>query len=95
MEFWLTRVLMHKGPVRRPRRVGDLNDAAQQTVMARIIGGELGTLPDGCIIEPVESFATEELAHAARLRKLVDEPDEDWRVIINVEVPAASGRGRR
>ncbi len=55
-------------------------------VMAKIIAGELGQLPDGTIIEPVQSFASEPDANAARERKRIDSPRDDWRVVVTMRV---------
>jgi hypothetical protein len=86
MEIWLCKVLLHPGPLRRPLMAQQLNERSHQIVMAKIISGELGTLPDGCIVEPVSSHATEALANDERMRKLVDAPNEDWRVVITMAV---------
>lgn len=80
LEIWLCKVLVHK-PTGKPINVAQLNERAHETVMARIIGGELGTLPNGDIIEPVSSHATEALANDARIEAIAREPHEDWRVV--------------
>lgn len=85
-EIWLCRVLLHPGPVRGPLRVQDLKPDAHQAVLAKIVNGEFGALPDGCIVEPVTSHATEEDANAARVRAMHDKPEDDWRVVITMAV---------
>jgi hypothetical protein len=86
MEYWLCRVLLHPGPLRRRLNVADLAPGAHEAVFTKIINGELGTLPDGCIVEPVSGFRTEEEAHGERARRVVDEPSQDWRVIVSMPV---------
>ena len=77
VEFWLVRVLLHRGRNSLPPRAG---------VLAAISRGELACLPDGCIAEPVEQFAREELAHEACERRKADDPSSDYRVIINTSI---------
>lgn len=85
LEVWLCRVLLH--PITAaPMRAQQLNVDSHQMVMAKIINGELGTLQDGTIVEPVTSHATEAEANEARLRKLHDEPGTDWRVVVTMQV---------
>ncbi len=88
MMIWLCRVLLHPGPVRKQMKLSDLSARSHETVLAKVVNGELGTLPDGCIIEPVQSYATEVDATAARERAMVDSPNEDWRVVISMPVAA-------
>lgn len=83
-EIWLCRVVLHPGPVRRQLKLSDLTEQSSQAVMAKIIAGELGTLPDGCIVEPVMSYATELDAAAAREKAQADRPDDDWRVVVTM-----------
>lgn len=85
-EVWLCRVLLHQGPARAQIKLDDLTDESHAAVLAKIVGGELAVLPDGAIVEPVSSFATELDAAAARERARVDRPDSDWRVIITMAV---------
>lgn len=85
LEIWLCRVLLH--PItRQPMNTRDLRPDKHQLVMAKIVNGEIGSLPDGTIIDPVEGFATEELANEARARKLVDDPEGDYRVVVTMQV---------
>lgn len=86
VEYWLCKVLLHPGPLRRRLNVADLNGQAHEAVLCKVINGELGTLPDGCIVEPVSGFRTEAEAHAERARRVVDEPAQDWRVIASIPV---------
>jgi hypothetical protein len=86
MEVWLCRVLLHPGPVRARMNVANLRPEAHQAVLAKIINGELGTLPDGCIVEPVSAHRTEAEAHAARAQAMADRPGGDWRVIVTMQV---------
>lgn len=84
MEIWLCRVLLHRGPVRRRLMAQELNERSHQAVMAKVISGELGTLPDGCIVEPVQAYRTEAEAAAARERAMADQPEDDWRVVVTM-----------
>ncbi len=85
-EVWLCRVLLHPGPLRQRMRIGDLTPQAHEAVLAKIVAGELGTLPDGCIVEPVSSHPSESDAAAARVRAMHDKPADDWRVVITMAV---------
>lgn len=84
IEVWLCKVLLHPGPVRRPLNVVDLSARSHQATMAKVIAGELGTLPDGCIIEPITAHRTEAEAHAARDAAMAEHPGEDFRVVVTV-----------
>lgn len=85
LDIWLCRVLLH-ATTHAPMKAQDLKPESHQLVMAKIIGGELGTLPDGTIIEPVRSFPTEAAANEARERAVADNPREDWRVVVTMQV---------
>ncbi len=85
-EVWLCRVLLHPGPVRRQLKLADLNARSHEAVLAKIVSGEFGALPDGCIVEPVQSYRTESEAAAARVQAMHDRPDEDWRVVVTMAV---------
>lgn len=90
-EIWLCRVLLHRGRAGaiegRRMNVADLHDAAHQAVLAKVVSGELGVLPnDGAIVEPVQSFRTEVEAQAERAKRMHDKPGEDWRVVITLAV---------
>lgn len=91
IEFWVCKVLMHQGPPWGPMRVGELKEASHQTVMQKIIDGELGCLQSGEIIEPIEQFSTEEAAHEKRTRLTMDSPADDFRVVLNMEVKSNGG----
>lgn len=75
-DIWLCRVLVHAPQVKQ------MTLDALQPYYARVVAGELACLNDDSIVEPVEQFASEELAHDGRGRKLVDEPKTDWRVVV-------------
>lgn len=75
-DIWLCRVLV-RGP-----RVAQLSMDALQSYYAKVSTGDLACLQDGAIVEPVQQFETEGLAQLARERKLVDEPNTDWRVVV-------------
>lgn len=83
VEFWVMRVLLHPGPLRKQLKLGDLNPSERRTVLAHVERGEMTTLPDGCIAEPWEQYRTEADAHAERERLAMDKPNDDWRVILN------------
>lgn len=80
-EVWLCRVLLHQG-----HAGAKLAGLDEQAVLAKVIAGELGCLPDGAIVEPVQSFRTEPEAAAERERRMRDAPGEDWRVVITMAV---------
>lgn len=86
VEFWLCKVVLHPGPMRTPLRAHELTEHSHAAVLAKVIEGELGVLPDGCIVEPVTSHPTELLALEARERAMVDKPNDDWRVVLNAAV---------
>jgi hypothetical protein len=88
MEVWLCKVLLHPGPAKVPLLVGQLSLDAHQAVIGKVISGELGVLPDGCIVEPVSSHRTEGEAHEARRKAQHDAPLEDWRVVMTMAVGA-------
>ncbi len=85
-EIWLCRVLLHPGPVRKQLKLDDLNARSHEAVLAKIVSGEFGALPDGCIVEPVQSFRTEVDAAAARKQAMRDKPEDDWRVVVTMAV---------
>lgn len=86
IEFWVMRVLMHPGTWNPESDVG-------RAIAANVERGALAVLPDGCIAEPVEVFAEELDAHehAAKLkhdsRDITGTATEDYRVILNADVP--------
>lgn len=90
IEIWLCRVLLEQGPPYNPLRQQDLRPDAHQRVMQKIIDGELGTLEDGSIIEPMQAFASEELANEARMKAAADDPKFGYRyrVVVSMEVPS-------
>ncbi len=86
VEFWVMRVLLHPGPLRKPVRQRDLTPPDRQKYLAHVASGELTCLPDGCIAEPVEQYADELSAHAERERLQRDKPSEDYRVVLNTSL---------
>lgn len=85
LDIWLCRVLLH--PLyRTPMNASELKPDAHQIVMAKIVSGELGQLPDGTIIEPLTSHASEALANEARAKALRDDPGRDYRVVVTMRV---------
>jgi hypothetical protein len=83
VEFWVMRVLLHPGPMRRQLKLKDLGPDDMRAYLEHVQRGELTCLPDGCIAEPMEQFKTELDAHAERERLARDKPSEDYRVILN------------
>lgn len=86
LEFWVMRVLLHPGPMRRPVRLADMTPATHLATMMLVNTGELCCMPDGCIAEPVEQYKDQEAAHAAREKLMADNPGADYRVAINTDV---------
>lgn len=85
-EYWVMRVLLHPGPVGRQLKLKDLGPDDMRAYLAYCKTGELTCLPDGCIAEPVEQFAAELDAHAARERLAKDNPSGDYRVVLNTSL---------
>jgi hypothetical protein len=79
-EYWVMRVVLHRGPM-----------AARQltlpTVQAHIQSGALALHPDGHIMEPVEVYTEPEPAHEHQAKLQRQDPDGDYRVILNADVP--------
>lgn len=73
MHILLCKVLLHAK--------GAKVIATPQAMLAKIISGDYGQLPNGDIIEPLAEFATEELANQERDRRMVDDPSGDYRVV--------------
>lgn len=85
LEIWLCRVLLH--PLTgQPRNVHELTPESDQLVMGKIINGEIGSLQDGTIIEPITAHATEAEANEARARAMHDDPKGDYRVVATMAV---------
>jgi hypothetical protein len=85
VEIWLCRVLFHP-TTRAPMNVAALSPESDQLVMAKIINGEIGSLPDGTIIEPITAHPSESDANEARARAMRDNPAGDYRVVMTMGV---------
>ena len=86
VEFWVMRVLLHPGPMRRAVKLDAMTPAAFLGTLALVSTGDLTCLPDGCIAEPVVCFDTEIDAHAHAEKLRTDEPSSDYRVVLNTDV---------
>ena len=73
MQILLCKVILHA------KRATQLE--TPQATLAKIISGDYGQLPNGDIIEPISSHATEEAANEARARAMHDDPSGDYRVV--------------
>lgn len=86
LEFWVVRVLMHRGPVKGPMRVGDNTRELPSGVIARVVAGELACIPpDNVIAEPLACFANQLEADEDRDRRARDDAAGDYRVILNAD----------
>lgn len=87
LEIWLCKVLLH-AHTQKPLnlRVMSGDEPVEQAVLAKIINGEIGSLPDGTIIEPITAHATEPEANEARERAVHDDPKGDYRVVVTMRV---------
>lgn len=73
MQILLCKVILHaKGATRI---------ATPQAMLAKIISGDYGQLPNGDIIEPLFAFATEAEANQERDKLAADDPKGDYRVV--------------
>ena len=73
MQILLCKVILHaKGATRI---------ATPQAMLAKIISGDYGQLPNGDIIEPISQHANEADANEAKARAEVDDPRGDYRVV--------------
>lgn len=86
LEFWVMRVLLHPGPMRKQLKLADLNPDDMKAFLAHVERGELTCLPDGCICEPVEQYKSQLDADAARERFVRDSPGADYRVVLNTSL---------
>lgn len=86
IEFWVMRVLLHPGPMRKPVKLDDMTPAARLTTLLAVNRGALCCMPDGCICEPMEVFDTEGPAHVHREKLMRDNPGSDFRVALNTDV---------
>lgn len=81
MKFFLAKVVLHR-PTGQPHNLNNLNEDANQSVLAKIIEGEYAALPDGTIVEPVAEMKSEADAHGERELRMADPTNEiDYRVI--------------
>lgn len=78
------RVLLHQG---RKVQLDLLTPTSRADVQVNIDNGKLAVLPDGSIAEPVEVFDEELPAHSHREKLRAKHPGEDFRVILNGDVP--------
>lgn len=83
-EFWVMRVLLHRG---RKVQLDLLTETSRATVQVAIDRGALALLPDSSIAEPVQVFDVELDAHAYREQLRRKHPSEDFRVILNGGLP--------
>lgn len=83
LEFWVMRVLLHPGPMKRPMTLRNVDEATHRAVMVHVQANELTTLPDGCIAEPVAQYPSQSEAHAEREKYAHDDPTGDYRVVLN------------
>jgi hypothetical protein len=86
-EYWVMRVVLHHG------RQTQLNlfagvDATGKLLVCKPSDGFV-LLPDYAIAEPVEVYDVELEAHIARDLMASEHPAEDFRVILNSDVPLA------
>jgi hypothetical protein len=79
------RVLLHPGPMRKPKKLSHFTAGDQIAVMARVSRNELCVLPDDCIAEPVEVYEAQEVAHDMRNKLASDDPSNDYRVVLNTD----------
>lgn len=87
LEVWLCKVLLH-AHTQKPLNVRAMSGEGEgeQAVLAKIINGEIGSLPDGTIIEPITAHANEADANEARLRAMHDDPKGDYRVVVTMRI---------
>lgn len=83
LEYWVMRVLLHPGPMKRQLMLKDLDPNTRAVYLKHAERGELTCLPDGCIAEPIEQFASEMDAHAHREKLQRDNPTHDYRTVLN------------
>lgn len=85
MECWVMRVIRRADGT--PVTMADCTLAAYVAVGALIDRGELA-LVDGVVLEPLEVFDDdEEAAHAHHAALKKKHPTEDFRVILNADIP--------
>lgn len=84
VEYWVMRVILHHG---RKVQLDLLQPTERAEVTARLDNGALVMMPDASIAEPVEVFSDELEAHAHREAMRKKHPAEDFRVILNGDVP--------
>lgn len=85
MQILLCKVILHaKGTTRI---------ATPQSMLAKIISGDYGQLPNGDIIEPISQHASEADANEAKVRAEVDDPKGDYRVVATFDEKELSKLG--
>lgn len=85
VEIWLCKVLLHP-MTQKPMRQQELKLEEHQLIIGKIISGDIGSLPDGTIVEPLSAHKTEPDANAAREKAKHDDPRGDYRVVMTAEV---------
>lgn len=78
------RVLMHRG---RAVQLELLSESSRAQITTSVESGRLALLPDNSIAEPVEVFDDETEAHLHREAMRKKHPHEDFRVVLNSDVP--------
>lgn len=87
-EFWVMRALLHqKGKAAgAPVNIEHCTPGSFLAVMALVNTGDYALLPDGTICEPVEVYQSQMVADAEAAKLRAEYPDEDFRVIMNLDV---------
>ena len=85
MQILLCKVVLHAK--------GATVIATPQAMLAKIISGDYGQLPNGDIIEPLLAFATEAEANQERDKLGADDPDGDYRVVATFDEKELSKLG--
>lgn len=77
-------MLLHK-VTKRPLKQQELKLEEHQTLMGKIVSGDIGCLEDGTIVEPLSEHGMDEpAANVARERAQHDDPTGDYRVVLTV-----------
>jgi hypothetical protein len=86
-EYWvMRRWRMYKDGKYYPVTLSMMTPSAQVATLALLSQGKLACLPDDTLAEPVEVFDTEQQAIEHRRVLTTKHPDEDFRVVMNVDV---------
>ncbi len=81
--YYVTRVLLHEG---RTVQLQLLPPGVASSIQAEVDAGAYALLPDGSICEPVELYLDEPQAHERRAELAKMHPEEDFRVLLTVEL---------